>query len=50
MLATCHQRRNALEYEGYLEVDERLLADLLAAAEAVYEAVLRLGPVGTEEG
>jgi len=50
VLATCHQRRNAFEYEGYLEVDERLLADLLKAAEAVYEAVLRLGPVGSEEG
>jgi hypothetical protein len=49
VLATCHQRRNALEYEGYLEVDERLLADLLNAAEAVYEAMLRLGPVGSEE-
>lgn len=45
VLATCHQRRNALEYEGYLEVDERLLADLLQAAEAVYEAMDRLGPV-----
>jgi hypothetical protein len=45
VLATCHQRRNALEYEGYLEVDERLLADLLRSAEAVYEAMLRLGPV-----
>ncbi len=50
VLATCHQRRNALEYEGHLEVDERLLADLLNAAEAVYEAMLRLGPVGSEEG
>jgi hypothetical protein len=46
VLATCHQRRNALEYEGHLEVDERLLADLLSAAEAVYEAILRLGPLG----
>ena len=45
VLATCHQRRNALEYEGYLEVDDRLLADLLQAAEAVYEAMLGLGPV-----
>lgn len=44
VLATCHQRRNALEYEGFLEVDERLVADLLVAAEAVYEAVLKLGP------
>jgi hypothetical protein len=48
VLATCHQRRNALEYEGYLEVDERLVTDLLNAAETVYDAVLRLGPVGSE--
>ena len=45
VLATCHQRRNALEYEGYLELDERLVTDLLHAAEAVYEAMLRLGPI-----
>jgi hypothetical protein len=50
VLATCHQRRNALEYEGYLEVDERLLTDLLTAAEAVYDAMRGLGPVGSEEG
>lgn len=50
VLATCHQRRNTLEYEGYLEVDERLMADLLNAAESVYEAMLKLGPVGSEEG
>lgn len=49
VLATCHQRRNAFEYEGYLEVDERLLTDLLKAAEAVYEALLGLGPV-SEQG
>lgn len=48
VLATCHQRRNAFEYEGYLEVDERLLTDLLNAAEAVYEAMLGLGPVREE--
>jgi hypothetical protein len=50
VLATCHQRRNALEYEGHLEVDERLIADLFNAAETVYEAVLRLGPVGSQNG
>ena len=48
VLATCHQRRNALEYEGYLEVDERLMADLLHAAETVYAAVVKLGPVEAE--
>ena len=39
-----------LSTEGFLEVDERLLADLLTAAETVYAAILRLGPVGSEEG
>lgn len=24
VLATCHQRRNAMEYEGFLEIDERV--------------------------
>ena len=48
VLATCHQRRNAFESEGHLEVDERLLTDLLNTAEAVYEAMLGLGPVGKE--
>lgn len=42
VLAKCHERRNAAEYEGYLEVDERLLADLIAAADAVLAAVLSL--------
>jgi hypothetical protein len=50
VLATCHQRRNSLEYEGYLEADERLVDDLLQAAEAVYEAILRLGPILSKEG
>lgn len=50
VLATCHQRRNALEYEGYLEVDDRLLADLLSAAETVYAALLKLGPLPADAG
>jgi hypothetical protein len=50
VLATCHQRRNALEYEGHLEVDEQLVADLINAAETVYEAVLGLGSVEGKEG
>lgn len=45
VLTTCHQRRNALEYEGFLEVDERLVSDLVRAAEAVYKALIRLGPL-----
>jgi hypothetical protein len=45
VLSKCHERRNLAEYEGYLEVNEALLAALLAAAEAVRDAVLRLGPL-----
>ena len=50
VLATCHQRRNTLEYEGYLEVDERLVVDLLQAAETVYEAMIKQGPLGSKDG
>lgn len=32
VLALCHERRNLAEYEGHLEVDERLLEELLIAA------------------
>ncbi len=44
VLAKCHQRRNLAEYEGVVDVDQRLLADLLTAAQAVREAVLALPP------
>ena len=48
-LAKCHQRRNVAEYEGHLEVDEQLLADLLACAEYIYTAVSMLGMVRTNK-
>lgn len=35
----CHQRRNLAEYEGYLEVDEQLVADLITAVETVDTAL-----------
>ena len=35
VLAKCHDLRNKAEYEGKVEVDERLLKDLLVACEAV---------------
>ncbi len=44
VLAKCHERRNAAEYEGSLEIDDRLLADLIAATDAVLTAVAALGP------
>ena len=42
VLAKCHERRNLAEYEGVVDVDERLMADLIAAAQQVLEAVRAL--------
>ncbi len=39
VLAKCHDVRNLGEYEGDLNIDERLLADLLTAARAVADAL-----------
>ena len=35
LFALCHERRNLGEYEGYMDVDEALLTDLLAAADSL---------------
>jgi hypothetical protein len=43
MFALCHERRNLAEYEGYLDADDALLTDLLAATDdlkAVVQKVL----------
>ena len=45
VLSKCHDVRNHGEYEGDLNIDERLVADLLAAALRVAEKVQTLGPV-----
>lgn len=42
VFAMCHQRRNSFEYEGYLEVDERLQSELLECTEDLLKAVERL--------
>ena len=39
MLDKCHNMRNRGEYEGLLDVDERLVADLIVATQAVGEAL-----------
>ena len=39
VLAKCHGLRNRAEYEGELEVTERLVADLVVACEAVAAAL-----------
>lgn len=35
LFALCHERRNLAEYEGYMEVDEPLLAELVVATDAL---------------
>ncbi len=45
VLDLCHQRRNLSEYEGHLNVDERLVAELIAVTEQVLRNVEALGPV-----
>lgn len=44
VLAKCHDARNLGEYEGELNIDERLLADLIAACQAVAAALDKLPP------
>ncbi len=39
VLAKAHETRNLAEYEGYLEPDERLLTDVLAATRALIAAL-----------
>jgi hypothetical protein len=45
VLAKGHERRNLAEYEGALDVDERLLADLMDAGRTVLAAVRALPPL-----
>ncbi len=45
ILAHCHNLRNRGEYEGFLDINKRLVLDLIQAAEAVLDAVKRLGPI-----
>jgi hypothetical protein len=45
VLSKCHDVRNLGEYEGDLNVDERLVTDLLAACQAVAAKVKGLKPI-----
>jgi hypothetical protein len=44
VLAKCHEVRNLGEYEGDLNVDERLVTDLITASKAVAAALEKLAP------
>jgi hypothetical protein len=45
VLALAHQRRNDAEYEGFVDVDERLVQDLISAGAAVERALAALPPL-----
>jgi hypothetical protein len=45
VLAKCHDLRNRTEYEGALDLDDRLVADLVAACRTVAERVNALSPL-----
>ncbi len=47
VLAHCHNLRNRGEYEGFLDVSETLIADLIVAAGKLQEKVENLGPVSS---
>ena len=45
VLSKCHDMRNRTEYEGVLDVDDRLVKDLIAACQKVAEKVRNLPPI-----
>jgi hypothetical protein len=45
LLSKCHDMRNRAEYEGVLDVDERLVADLIGACAKVAAKVRALPPI-----
>src|SRR4051812_43870978 len=45
VLSKCHDMRNRTEYEGALDVDERLVADLITACRKVAAKIKALPPI-----
>ena len=45
VFAKCHDLRNRTEYEGALDVDDRLVSDLVAACRHVASAIAKLQPI-----
>lgn len=45
VLSKCHDMRNQTEYEGALDVDERLVADLIASCQKVAAKLAELPPI-----
>jgi hypothetical protein len=45
VLATAHQKRNYIEYEGIADIDETLVAAVIRVTGVVADRVTKLGPV-----
>jgi hypothetical protein len=45
VLSKCHDGRNRTEYEGVLDVDDRLVSDLIGACRKVAGKVSSLPPI-----
>lgn len=45
LLALCHERRNVAEYQGHLDVEEKLVTDLIRVAALLLEKISTLGKV-----
>jgi len=45
ILSKCHDHRNLAEYEGYWEMDERLLSELLQVTKILQTAVEKLAKI-----
>jgi hypothetical protein len=45
VLSKCHDMRNRTEYEGVLDVGDRLVSDLIAACRKVADKVESLAPI-----
>ena len=48
VLAKCHDMRNRTEYEGVLDVDDRLVSDLIDACRKVAAKVENLPPISEQ--
>ena len=47
VFAAAHHKRNLAEYEGHVDVEERLVIDLIESAKTLLSKVEMLGPVTT---
>lgn len=45
VLALCHERRNLAEYQGHLDVEEKLVSDLMRITEMLSDKVAELGEI-----